>query len=128
MAVDNFVVLDSVYGKFIVPRTCLFQAESLVKTGRTHIEDELNNIFAIVEIKFPNDEPKEKQFTDYRLLLDHAAEVKNAKAPLTHMGLPVSGGGHLSLLRWPEDCAADPEPDDTKPKEKKQRNRKRNKA
>ena len=49
MKVDNFVVLDSVYGKFIVPRTCLFQAEALVKTGRTHIESELNNIFAIVD-------------------------------------------------------------------------------
>ena len=49
MTVDNFVVLESVYGKFIVPRTCLFQAESLVKTGRTHIETELNNIFAIVD-------------------------------------------------------------------------------
>ena len=49
MNVDNFVVLESVYGKFIVPRTCLFQAEALVKTGRTHIEDELRNIFAIVE-------------------------------------------------------------------------------
>ena len=48
MKVDNFVVLESVYGKFIVPRTCLFQAEALVKTGRTHIEDELNNIFAII--------------------------------------------------------------------------------
>ena len=48
MKVDNFVSLDSVYGKFIVPRTCLFQAEALVKTGRTHIEDELNNIFAIL--------------------------------------------------------------------------------
>ena len=48
MTVDNFVVLDSVYGKFIVPRTCLFQAEALVKTGRTHIETELNNIFAII--------------------------------------------------------------------------------
>jgi FkbM family methyltransferase len=48
MTVDNFVVLDSVYGKFIVPRTCLFQAEALVKTGRTHIEDELKNIFAII--------------------------------------------------------------------------------
>lgn len=46
---DNFVVLDSVYGKFIVARTCLFQAEALVKTGRTHIESELNNIFAIVD-------------------------------------------------------------------------------
>jgi FkbM family methyltransferase len=49
MAVDNFVVLDSVYGKFIVARTCLFQAEALVKTGRTHIESELTNIFAIVD-------------------------------------------------------------------------------
>jgi FkbM family methyltransferase len=49
MAVDNFVVLDSVYGKFIVARTCLFQAEALIKTGRTHIESELSNIFAIVD-------------------------------------------------------------------------------
>lgn len=48
MKIDNFLVLDSVYGKFIVPRTCLFQAEALVKTGRTHIESELNNIFAII--------------------------------------------------------------------------------
>ena len=49
MTVDNFVVLDSVYGRFIVARACLFQAEALVKTGRTHIESELANIFAIVD-------------------------------------------------------------------------------
>jgi len=48
MKIDNFVLLDSVYGRFIVPRTCLFQAEALVKTGRTHIESELKNIFAIL--------------------------------------------------------------------------------
>jgi FkbM family methyltransferase len=54
MKVDNFLVLDSVYGKFIVPRTCLFQAEALVKTGRTHIESELSNIFAIIDT-LPND-------------------------------------------------------------------------
>ena len=54
MTVDNFVVLESMYGKFIVPRTCLFQAEALVKTGRTHIESELANIFAIVDT-LPND-------------------------------------------------------------------------
>jgi len=47
--VGNFVVLDSVYGHFIVARTCAFQAEALVKTGRTHIEDELRNIFAVVD-------------------------------------------------------------------------------
>jgi FkbM family methyltransferase len=49
MSVDNFVVLESVYGKFIVARTCLFQAEALIKTGRTHIERELNNIFAVID-------------------------------------------------------------------------------
>ena len=49
MVVDNFVQLDSIYGRFIVPRTCTFQAEALVKTGRTHIESELNNIFIIVD-------------------------------------------------------------------------------
>ena len=49
MVIDNFVQLDSIHGRFIVPRTCLFQAESLVKTGRTHIESELANIFVIVD-------------------------------------------------------------------------------
>jgi hypothetical protein len=93
------------------------QSADLVIPETRHAPPGKSNIFAIVEIKFPNDEPKEEQFTSYRKLLDHAAEVKNAKAASTHMGLPVSGGGHLSLLRWPEDRAADPEPDDTKPKE-----------
>jgi len=52
--IDNFVVLDSIHGKFIVARTCTFQAEALVKTGRTHIEDELANIFAIID-SLPDD-------------------------------------------------------------------------
>lgn len=47
--INNFVVLESIYGKFIVARTCHFQADALVKTGHTHIEAELNNIFAIVD-------------------------------------------------------------------------------
>lgn len=42
------------YGKFIVARTCTFQAEALVKTGLTHIEEELANIFAIINT-LPND-------------------------------------------------------------------------
>jgi len=49
MNIDNFVTLDSIHGRFIVPRTCTFQAEALVKTGRTHIESELANIFVIVD-------------------------------------------------------------------------------
>jgi hypothetical protein len=52
--IDNFVVLDSIHGKFIVARNCSFQAEALVKTGRTHIEEELANIFAVIDT-LPND-------------------------------------------------------------------------
>lgn len=54
MGVDNFVLLDSIHGRFIVARTCTFQAEALVKTGRTHIESELTNIFVIID-RLPDD-------------------------------------------------------------------------
>ena len=49
MNVPNFVVLDSIHGRFIVNRHCDFQAEALIKTGATHIETELNNIFAVID-------------------------------------------------------------------------------
>ena len=49
MNIPNFVVLDSVHGRFIVNRHCAFQAEALVKTGATHIESELANIFALID-------------------------------------------------------------------------------
>ena len=35
LSVNNFVVIESVYGKFIVNRHCDFQADALIKTGRT---------------------------------------------------------------------------------------------
>lgn len=73
MSIDNFVVLDSVYGKFIVARTCLFQAEALVKTGRTHIETELNNIFAIVDT-LPND----------AVIVDGGANIGFFTVPVAH--------------------------------------------
>ncbi len=47
--VGNFVVIDSIHGRFILNRHCDFQAESLIKTGQTHIEDELAKIFVIVD-------------------------------------------------------------------------------
>jgi len=76
MAVDNFVVLDSVYGKFIVARTCLFQAEALVKTGRTHIESELANIFAIVD-SLPAD----------AVIVDGGANIGFFTVPVAHRTL-----------------------------------------
>jgi FkbM family methyltransferase len=49
MNIPNFVVLDSIHGRFIVNRYCDFQAEALIKTGATHIESELQNIFAVID-------------------------------------------------------------------------------
>jgi FkbM family methyltransferase len=46
--VGNFTVIESVYGKFVVNRHCAYQAETLIKTGRTHIEQELTKILSIV--------------------------------------------------------------------------------
>ncbi len=48
VAINNFTVLNSVYGKFIVNRHCDYQAEALVKTGRPHIDGELKEILTIV--------------------------------------------------------------------------------
>ncbi len=45
---NNFVVIESIHGKFIVNRHCAFQAEALIKTGATHIERELGMIRQIV--------------------------------------------------------------------------------
>ncbi len=73
MTVDNFIVLDSVYGRFIVARTCMFQAEALVKTGHTHIESELNNIFAIVDT-LPND----------AVIVDGGANIGFFTVPVAH--------------------------------------------
>jgi len=73
VSVDNFVVLDSVYGKFIVARTCLFQAEALVKTGRTHIESELANIFALVNT-LPDD----------AVIVDGGANIGFFTVPVAH--------------------------------------------
>jgi FkbM family methyltransferase len=48
MPVNNFTVIESDYGKFVVNRHCAFQADHLIKTGRPHIQPELNNILALV--------------------------------------------------------------------------------
>ena len=73
-SIDNFVVLDSIYGKFIVARTCLFQAEALVKTGCTHIEGELSNIFAIINT-LPNN----------AVIVDGGANIGFFTVPVAHL-------------------------------------------
>ena len=47
--VNNFTVLESIYGRFVVNRRDKFQAEALVRTGRPHIQDELEIILTIAD-------------------------------------------------------------------------------
>ena len=49
MEVNNFTVIESIYGRFIVNRHCAYQIDALAKTGKTHIESELNNIFNVLQ-------------------------------------------------------------------------------
>lgn len=49
-SVPNFVVIDSIYGKFIINRHCSFQAEHLIKTGLPHIQPELGNLLTIAQM------------------------------------------------------------------------------
>ena len=45
--VNNFVVIESIYGRFVVNRRDKFQAEALIRTGRPHIQAELEVLLAI---------------------------------------------------------------------------------
>jgi FkbM family methyltransferase len=47
--VNNFTVLESVYGRFVVNRRDKFQGEALVRTGRPHIQDELDVLLGIAD-------------------------------------------------------------------------------
>ena len=49
MEINNFTVVESIYGRIIVNRNCDYQIDALAKTGKTHIESELHMIFQIVD-------------------------------------------------------------------------------
>lgn len=68
--IENFTVVDSVYGQFIVNRYCSFQAEALLKTGKTHIESELNNIRIILQT-----------LPDHCVVLDGGANIGFVSVP-----------------------------------------------
>jgi len=72
-ALNNFTVLESVHGKFIVNRHCSFQAEALVKTGRTHIEDELAKLLTIARVLPENS-----------VVIDAGANIGLVCIPLAH--------------------------------------------
>ena len=47
-AVNNFTVIESFYGRFIVNRHSTTQAEYLIKTGKPHLEAELQIILKLI--------------------------------------------------------------------------------
>lgn len=83
MNIRNFTPIDSVYGPFIVNRHCAFQAESLIKTGRPHIQDELNKILAIVNTLPENS-----------ITVDAGANIGLVALPIAHLVLPKKGIVH----------------------------------
>jgi len=88
MSVPNFVVLDSVHGRFIVNRHCDFQADTLIKTGATHIENELQNIFAIVDTLSPG-----------AVIIDGGANAGFFTIPVANR---VQGRGHKIISFEPQ--------------------------
>ncbi|QWF70319.1 FkbM family methyltransferase [Methylomonas paludis] len=72
--------MDSEYGRFIVNRHCSFQAESLVKTGRPHIQSELDNILAVI-----------KQLPDNCVIVDAGANIGLVSIPIAQAVLPRNG-------------------------------------
>jgi FkbM family methyltransferase len=44
-----FKIYESDYGQFVVNQYCKFQGEALETTGKTHIEDELNRMYMIID-------------------------------------------------------------------------------
>lgn len=49
MTIKNCVVIDSIYGPLLVNRHCHMQAEALIKTGKSHIESELQGMYKVVD-------------------------------------------------------------------------------
>ena len=73
MRVNNFTVIESEFGKFIVNRHCAFQAESLIKTGRPHIWDELSKILMLVS-----------RLPDNCVVVDAGANIGLVAVPAAH--------------------------------------------
>ena len=69
--VNNFAVLELVYGKFVVNRHCAYQADVLIKTGYPHIEAELTKILQIV-----------RSLPDRSVIVDAGANVGLVSVPL----------------------------------------------
>ncbi|KWA08312.1 FkbM family methyltransferase [Burkholderia cepacia] len=78
--VRNFVVIDSIHGPFVINRHCAYQAEALIKTGRPHIQDELDTILKVID-----------QLPDDAIAVDGGANAGLVCVPIAHR-LRARGG------------------------------------
>ncbi|AKM41474.1 FkbM family methyltransferase [Burkholderia contaminans] len=78
--VRNFVVIDSIHGPFVINRHCAFQAEALIKTGRPHIQGELDTILHVID-----------QLPDDAIAVDGGANAGLVCVPIAHR-LRARGG------------------------------------
>ncbi|MGU3780899.1 FkbM family methyltransferase [Burkholderia metallica] len=79
-AVRNFVVIDSIHGPFVINRHCAFQAEALIKTGRPHIQGELDAILSVID-----------QLPDDAIAVDGGANAGLVCVPIAHRLRPRGG-------------------------------------
>lgn len=86
--INNFTVIESVYGRFVVNRHSAYQADALIKTGRTHIEPELKHILAIART-LPKD----------AVVVDAGANIGLVAVPLA---LTLQGSGGTVLAYEPQ--------------------------
>lgn len=78
--IRNFVVIDSIHGPFLINRHCALQAEALIKTGRPHIQGELDTILHVIE-----------QLPDGAIAVDGGANAGLVCVPIAHR-LRARGG------------------------------------
>ncbi|WFN14881.1 FkbM family methyltransferase [Burkholderia contaminans] len=71
--VRNFVVIDSIHGPFVINRHCALQAEALIKTGRPHIQGELDTILHVID-----------QLPDGAIAVDGGANAGLVCVPIAH--------------------------------------------
>ncbi|WP_446904670.1 FkbM family methyltransferase [Burkholderia sp. YIM B11467] len=71
--VRNFVVIDSIHGPFVINRHCALQAEALIKTGRPHIQGELDVMMPVID-----------QLPDGAIAVDGGANAGLVCVPIAH--------------------------------------------
>ena len=83
MKINNFTVIESEHGKFILNRHCAYQVDVMIKTGRPHIEEEIQKILSIVKTLGKNS-----------VFIDAGANTGLISIPVAHAMKNIQGFVH----------------------------------